>query len=105
MFARSLKAGSSNSIQASDCERFLAGHRPIQENSRHACMTRRNGMPREINPWAMYPRKTSTASLPESLKMQITTKAHELIETVLKPKYIQAPPEHPQFNYLVDISG
>jgi hypothetical protein len=38
-------------------------------------------MPREINPWAMYPRKTSTASLPASLKMEVTTKVNELIET------------------------
>jgi hypothetical protein len=36
-------------------------------------------MPKEINRWAMYPRKTSTASLPESLKMEVTTKANELI--------------------------
>src|SRR5260221_11466636 len=76
-----------------------------QENSRHACMTRRNWMPKEINRWAMYPRKTSTASLPESLQMEVSTKANELIETVLKPKNIQPPPENPQLNYLVDIYG
>jgi hypothetical protein len=62
-------------------------------------------MPKEINPWAMYSRKTSTASLPESLKMEVTTKANELIETVLKSKYIQPPPENPQFNYIVYIYG
>ena len=62
-------------------------------------------MPREINPWAMYPRKTSTAPLPEALKMEVTTKANDLIETVLKPRYIQPPLENPQFNYIVDIYG
>src|SRR6266700_4989649 len=62
-------------------------------------------MPKEINPWAMYPRKTSTAPLPEALKMEVTTKANDLIERVLKPKYIQPPPENPQFNYIVDIYG
>jgi hypothetical protein len=62
-------------------------------------------MPRDINPWAMYPRKTSTASLPEALNMEVTIKAHELIETGLKPKYIQPPLEKPQFNYIVDIYG
>jgi len=62
-------------------------------------------MTKEINPWAMNPRKTSTASLPESLKMEVTSKANELIETVLKPKYIQPPLEDPQFNYIVDIYG
>jgi hypothetical protein len=54
-------------------------------------------MPKEINRWAMYPRKTSTSPLPEALNMEVTTKANELIETVLKPKYIQPPPENPQF--------
>src|SRR5438046_8885752 len=68
-------------------------------------MTRRNWMPKEINPWAMYPRKTSTSTLPESLKMEVTTKANELIETELKPKNIQPPPENPQFNYIVNIYG
>jgi hypothetical protein len=37
-------------------------------------------MPKEINRWAMYPRNTSTSPLPESLKMEVTTKANELIE-------------------------
>jgi len=62
-------------------------------------------MPKEINRWAMSPRKTSPSPLPESLKMEVDTKANELIETVLKPKYIQPPPENPQFNYIVDIYG
>jgi hypothetical protein len=62
-------------------------------------------MPKEINLWAMYPRKTSTASLPESLKMEVTTKANQLIETVLKPKYIQPAPENAQFNSIIDIYG
>jgi hypothetical protein len=62
-------------------------------------------MPKEINPWAMYPRQTSAASLPEALKKEVSTQANELIETVLKPKYIQPPPENSQFNYIVDIYG
>jgi hypothetical protein len=35
----------------------------------------------------------------------VTTKANELIETVLKPKHIQPPPEDPQFNYIVVMYG
>ena len=62
-------------------------------------------MPKEINLWAMYPRKTSTTPLPEALKREVTIKANELIEIILKPKYIQPPPENPQFNYIVDIYG
>jgi len=62
-------------------------------------------MPGEINKWAMYARRTSTADLPESLKLEVTTRANEMIETNLKPKHIQPPPENPQFNYFVDIYG
>ena len=62
-------------------------------------------MPREINRWAMYPSKTSTAYLPEALKQEVTTRANDLIETVLKPKYVQPPPENAQYNYIVDIYG
>jgi len=58
-------------------------------------MARRNWRSKEINPWAMYPRKTATSSLPESLKIEVSIKAHELIETVLKLKYIQPPLEKP----------
>src|SRR5712692_5204396 len=39
------------------------------------------------------------------MQMEVNTKANELIETVLKPKYLQPPPENPQFNYIVDIYG
>ena len=63
-------------------------------------------MPREINLWsAMYPRKTSSAALSDVLKREVTTKANELIENVLKRRSIQPPPENPQFNYIVDIYG
>src|SRR5579884_4212007 len=62
-------------------------------------------MPGEINPWAMYPRKTSSSPLPETLKAEVTTKANELIETVLKSRYVKEPPENPQFNYAVDVYG
>src|SRR5437660_11797804 len=62
-------------------------------------------MPREINPWAMYPRKTSTAPLPDALKTEVTTRVNDLIETVLKPKYIHPPPANPQLNYLITIYG
>ncbi len=62
-------------------------------------------MSREINQWAMYPRKTSTAPLSEALQKEVTTKANELINTVLKSRHIKPPPENPEYNYLVDIYG
>jgi len=62
-------------------------------------------MPKQQKPWGYSPRKATTSQLQETLKREVTTKANELIETALKPKHIQPPPENPQFNYIVDIYG
>lgn len=62
-------------------------------------------MPEEINRRAMYPRKASSSTLPDALKMEVTQKANELIETDLKPQHIQPPPENAQFNYVINIYG
>ena len=62
-------------------------------------------MPKQQKPWGYSPRKAPTSQLHETLKREVTTKTNELIETVLKPKHIQPPPENPQFNYIVDMYG
>jgi hypothetical protein len=49
--------------------------------------------------------KPSRGGVPDAVKAEVTTKANELIETVLKPQHIEPPPENPQFNYIVDIYG
>jgi hypothetical protein len=38
-----------------------------------------------------------------ALKREVEEKANELVETVLKPRYVQPPPENPQFNYIEDL--
>ena len=57
--------------------------------------------------WMYDPPKSKSAGtgVPEVVKTEVTTKANELIETVLKPKHIQPPPDNPQFNYIIDIYG
>ena len=62
-------------------------------------------MGKQQKPRGYSPRKSTTSKLQETLKREVTTKANELIETVLKPKHIQPPPENPQFNYIVDMYG
>jgi hypothetical protein len=42
--------------------------------------------------------------VPEALKREVVTQANALVETVLKPKHVQPPPEDPQFNYIEDIT-
>lgn len=53
--------------------------------------------------WVYSPRKPAPPKVPEALKHRVETEANELIESVLKPRYIQPPPENLQFNYLVDL--
>jgi len=55
--------------------------------------------PRKIRP-AM-----KRASVTASTNTEVETKARYLIENVLKPKYIQPPPEGCQFNYIIDITA
>ena len=62
-------------------------------------------MAKQQKRWVYSPRKPKPPPVAETLKREVTTKANELIETVLKPRYIQPPPENPQFNYIVDIYG
>lgn len=40
---------------------------------------------------------------PEAMQAIIATKATQLVDQVLKPTYIQPPPEKARFNYIVDI--
>jgi hypothetical protein len=55
--------------------------------------------------WTYSPSKPPKPKVPDSLKAEVTTRADELIDSVLKPKNIQPPPEDPKFNYIVDIYG
>jgi hypothetical protein len=47
--------------------------------------------------------KTAKAPLAEPIKADADAKATKLVESVLKPKYVQPPPENPQFNYVIDV--
>ncbi|MBM3128520.1 MAG: hypothetical protein FJ009_07825 [Chloroflexi bacterium] len=53
--------------------------------------------------WVYNPPKSPTPKVPERVKAEVQTKADQLIETVLKPKHIQPPPEDNDFNYIVDL--
>ncbi len=53
--------------------------------------------------WMPKPKKKTSPKVPELIKAQIKSKANTLIESVLKPKYIEPPPKDNDFNYLIDI--
>ncbi len=61
-------------------------------------------MPQSKYQWVHSPKKAALPAVPESLKSEVETKANELVETVLKPKHVQPPPENPQSNYIEDIT-
>jgi hypothetical protein len=58
--------------------------------------------PRE--PWNIRPAK-KVASISPSLKTEVERKAQELIDKVLKPKYVRPPKKDEQFNYINDIGS
>src|SRR5215210_6732672 len=58
--------------------------------------------PRE--PWKIRPAK-KRASVTASLKTEVETKARDLIENVLKPKYVQPAKVGQQSNYIIDIGA
>ena len=53
--------------------------------------------------WVRAPRKPSPPQVPEPLKAEVQAKANELIETQLKPKFIEPPPKDQRWNYIIDI--
>lgn len=48
------------------------------------------------------PRRSSTAISP-AFKVEVEKKAKELVETVLKPRYVLPKPKKPKFNYIIDV--
>ena len=58
--------------------------------------------PRE--PWNIRPAKRIPAISP-SLKGEVETKARELIDKILKPKYVQPPKKDERFNCVADIGA
>jgi hypothetical protein len=54
--------------------------------------------------WMIRPPRPKKPAIPESLKAQADAKAKELVEAVLKPRFIQPPPKKPRFNYIIDVA-
>ncbi len=53
----------------------------------------------------LSPAKSPKPSVPESIKAELAAKAMQLIENVLKPKYVLPPKPDEQFNYVTDVFG
>jgi hypothetical protein len=66
---------------------------------------RESHMAKKQKRWIYSPRKPVPPHIPEDMQMEVTKKTNALIDTFLKLKNLQPPPENPQFNYIIDISG
>jgi hypothetical protein len=53
--------------------------------------------------WIFSPPKQAKPDVIGAVKANVTAKARELIDTVLKPKHVKPPAEDAHFNYIVDI--
>jgi hypothetical protein len=53
--------------------------------------------------WGYAPDRRIKPKVPNTLKREVQTKASELVETVLKPRYIKPPPAKADWNYPIEI--
>jgi hypothetical protein len=53
--------------------------------------------------WIYSPKSLPKPTVPEAIKRAIQEQCNILIDTKLKPRHIQPPPEEPHFSYIVDL--
>ena len=53
--------------------------------------------------WVLSPTKQATSQVPDAVKADVTVKASNLVDTVLKPAHIKPPAGDERFNYIVDL--
>ncbi len=53
--------------------------------------------------WGYAPDRQHKPTIPDSLKQELRTKGNDLVERVLMPRYITAPPADTDFNYPIEI--
>lgn len=61
-------------------------------------------MPQPKKQWIRASQKPAHPKVPDALKREVTAKANALVEAELRSKYVEPPPEDPQFNYIEDIA-
>ena len=56
-------------------------------------------------PRAQWTWAPATVAPGEATRREVEARAQELIDTVFKPKHVRTAPEHPDWNYIIDIVG
>lgn len=62
-------------------------------------------MVKQRKAWMITPAKGRKPSVPDSIKAELTAKANDLIENVLKPKHVLPPKPNETFNFIADIGA
>lgn len=60
-------------------------------------------MSRRQRTWVYSPPKPAKPKVPDLVKLGVQARAEALLEETLIPKYVQPPPEDPQFNYITRL--
>jgi hypothetical protein len=53
--------------------------------------------------WGYAPDRRLKPKVPDDLKAKVQARADELVEKVLRPRYVKPPPKKPRWNYPIDI--
>lgn len=53
--------------------------------------------------WVYSPSSAPKPKVPDEIKTEVQEKAQKLVEEVLKPQHVKAPPKDARFNYITDI--
>jgi hypothetical protein len=60
-------------------------------------------MARKQKTWTSSPKKPAKLSISEQIKAEVVQAGDKLVSDELRPRYVKPPPQHPQFNYIIDI--
>ena len=53
--------------------------------------------------WMYSPKSTTKPKVPEAVKLTVQRRSDDLVVNEFRPRFIQPPPDAPQFNYIVDL--
>jgi hypothetical protein len=53
--------------------------------------------------WVYRPKSAPKPKVPEAVQQHVQERCETFVESTLKPRHIQAPPDDVRFNYIVDL--
>ena len=53
--------------------------------------------------WGLAPRRPTKPPVPEKVRAEVKAAADELVEKILRPRYIKPPPKESEWNYPIDL--